>query len=88
MVLPEGFLSYFEEWEKKIGSFIEFKAAPGEPACSPGEEPAGEALRGLPFGVKDNIAVKGYSLSCGSRLLEGLTSPYTATAVKKLEAAG
>jgi aspartyl-tRNA(Asn)/glutamyl-tRNA(Gln) amidotransferase subunit A len=94
LVLPEGFLSYFEDWEKKIGSFIEFKA--GEPEHFSGEGlpktpdggEAGEVLKGLPFGVKDNIAVKGYSLSCGSKLLEKLRSPYTSTAVRKLEAAG
>jgi aspartyl-tRNA(Asn)/glutamyl-tRNA(Gln) amidotransferase subunit A len=96
LVLPGDFLSYFEDWEKKIGSFIEFKAAPGEPEHfsgeglpgTPGGGEAGEALKGLPFGVKDNIAVKGYSLSCGSKLLEKLRSPYTSTAVRKLEAAG
>jgi aspartyl-tRNA(Asn)/glutamyl-tRNA(Gln) amidotransferase subunit A len=58
----------------------------GEAGVSPGSGPAG--LKGLPFAVKDNIAVKGFSISCGSRLLEGLRSPYTATAVQKLEAAG
>jgi aspartyl-tRNA(Asn)/glutamyl-tRNA(Gln) amidotransferase subunit A len=92
LVLPEDFLSYFEDWEKKIGSFIEFKAVPEEPEQFSGEgvpgKETGEALKGLPFGVKDNIAVKGYSLSCGSKLLEKLKSPYTSTAVRKLEAAG
>jgi aspartyl-tRNA(Asn)/glutamyl-tRNA(Gln) amidotransferase subunit A len=38
--------------------------------------------------VKDNIAVQGFSLSCASKLLEDLRAPYTATAVRKLEAAG
>ena len=26
--MPEGFLSYFKDWEKKIGAFIEFKGDP------------------------------------------------------------
>jgi aspartyl-tRNA(Asn)/glutamyl-tRNA(Gln) amidotransferase subunit A len=47
-----------------------------------------EALAGLPFAVKDNIAVQGFSISCGSRLLEEMKSPYTATAVRKLQALG
>jgi aspartyl-tRNA(Asn)/glutamyl-tRNA(Gln) amidotransferase subunit A len=51
-------------------------------------EPQAKGLAGLPFAVKDNIAVKGFSLSCGSKLLEELRAPYTATAVQKLEAAG
>jgi aspartyl-tRNA(Asn)/glutamyl-tRNA(Gln) amidotransferase subunit A len=57
-----------------------------EAGVSPGSGPAD--LEGLPFAVKDNIAVRGFSISCGSKLLEGLRSPYTATAVQKLEAAG
>jgi aspartyl-tRNA(Asn)/glutamyl-tRNA(Gln) amidotransferase subunit A len=93
MVLPEGYLSYAAAWEKKIGAFIQFKPDPagdpgGEGAGSGASAPPASALRGLPFGVKDNIAVRGFSLSCGSKLLEGLPSPYTATAVEKLTAAG
>ncbi|MDR2211935.1 MAG: Asp-tRNA(Asn)/Glu-tRNA(Gln) amidotransferase subunit GatA [Spirochaetaceae bacterium] len=42
----------------------------------------------MPFAVKDNIAVKDFSLSCGSKLLAGFRSPYTATAVLALQAAG
>ena len=45
-------------------------------------------LVGMPFAVKDNIAVQGFSLSCGSALLRGLVSPYTATAVARLQRAG
>ncbi len=45
-------------------------------------------LSGVPFGVKDNIAVRGFPLSCGSRILDGFRSPYTATAVARLQAAG
>lgn len=45
-------------------------------------------LSGLPFGVKDNIAVEGAPLTCGSRGLEGFISPYSATAVERLVEAG
>jgi aspartyl-tRNA(Asn)/glutamyl-tRNA(Gln) amidotransferase subunit A len=84
--LPPGFLSYFAEWEGRIGAFIQAEA---ENAFSGNSGPGDSGrLAGLPFAVKDNIAVKGFPLSCGSRLLEGLRSPYTATAVRKLEAAG
>ncbi|MDR2343495.1 MAG: aspartyl/glutamyl-tRNA amidotransferase subunit A [Spirochaetaceae bacterium] len=83
MTLPEGYEQYFKEWEDKTGAFIEF--AP-ERAAAPVKN--GAPLSGLPFAVKDNIAVKGFSLSCGSRLLSGLKAPYTATAVGKLEEAG
>ena len=49
---------------------------------------AAQALAGVPFAVKDNIAVQGFSLSCGSALLRGLAAPYTATAVARLQRAG
>ena len=39
------------------------------------------ALAGIPFAVKDNIAVKNRPLTCASKILEGFIAPYTATAV-------
>jgi aspartyl-tRNA(Asn)/glutamyl-tRNA(Gln) amidotransferase subunit A len=98
MRLPDGFLSYCSEWEEKIGAFIEF--APDGPETdgrdkggagnTPAASAAGNAaaVAGLPFAVKDNIAVKDFSLTCGSKLLANFRSPYTATAVGKLQAAG
>jgi aspartyl-tRNA(Asn)/glutamyl-tRNA(Gln) amidotransferase subunit A len=94
--VPEGYMTYAEDWEKRINAFIEFKPQGGplpeggvspEPADAASGAPVA-AVRGLPFAVKDNIAVKDFSLSCGSKLLEKFRSPYTATAVKKLEASG
>jgi aspartyl-tRNA(Asn)/glutamyl-tRNA(Gln) amidotransferase subunit A len=46
------------------------------------------ALQGVPVAVKDNIATTELSTSCGSRILEGWVSPYEATAITKLRAAG
>lgn len=48
----------------------------------------GSPLSSIPYLVKDNIAVAGQPLSCSSRILEGFESLYSATAVKRLEAAG
>lgn len=45
-------------------------------------------LAGIPVGIKDVIAVEGMTATAGSRILEGYTPPYTATAVRKLKAAG
>ena len=45
-------------------------------------------LFGVPFAAKDNIAIGGLPLTCGSRILAGYISPYTATAVQRLEHAG
>ena len=45
-------------------------------------------LYGMPVAVKDNICTLEFTTSCGSRILEGYRSPYDATAVAKLKAAG
>ncbi|MBX6350430.1 MAG: Asp-tRNA(Asn)/Glu-tRNA(Gln) amidotransferase subunit GatA [Clostridia bacterium] len=51
-----------------------------------GETPG--PLAGVPVAVKDNISVEGRPLTCGSRILEGYRAPYSATAVRRLLAAG
>jgi aspartyl-tRNA(Asn)/glutamyl-tRNA(Gln) amidotransferase subunit A len=45
-------------------------------------------LGGIPVAVKDNICISEKRVTCGSRILEHYQSPYTATAVQKLERAG
>jgi aspartyl-tRNA(Asn)/glutamyl-tRNA(Gln) amidotransferase subunit A len=49
---------------------------------------ATQPLLGIPLAIKDVICVEGLPTTCGSRLLEGYVSPYSATVVEKLEAAG
>ncbi|MBP5531476.1 MAG: Asp-tRNA(Asn)/Glu-tRNA(Gln) amidotransferase subunit GatA, partial [Lentisphaeria bacterium] len=43
---------------------------------------------GIPVGIKDNIAVKGEKLSCASKLLAPVVSPYDATAIVNLRKFG
>jgi aspartyl-tRNA(Asn)/glutamyl-tRNA(Gln) amidotransferase subunit A len=101
---PERLATYTERVEQKNGeirAFLEFDPvrksghtglqvkdhqAAGTGASSPSG--AVSALAGIPFAVKDNIAVEGFGLSCASKSLEGLKSPYTAGAVARLTAAG
>ncbi len=45
-------------------------------------------LAGIPVAVKDNIAATGLPTTAGSMILEGYRSPYDATAVARLKAAG
>jgi aspartyl-tRNA(Asn)/glutamyl-tRNA(Gln) amidotransferase subunit A len=45
-------------------------------------------LLGVPIAVKDVIAVQGQPLNCGSKILDHFVSPYSATVVEKLKAAG
>jgi aspartyl-tRNA(Asn)/glutamyl-tRNA(Gln) amidotransferase subunit A len=45
-------------------------------------------LLGVPIAIKDVINVAGQPCTCGSRILEGYRSPYDATAIARLRAAG
>jgi len=49
---------------------------------------ASRPLLGIPIAVKDVLAVKGQPLNCGSKILGKFISPYDATAIEKLRAAG
>jgi aspartyl-tRNA(Asn)/glutamyl-tRNA(Gln) amidotransferase subunit A len=69
--------------EEKIRAFLQYAPELGCP-----DSALIGPLAGVPFGVKDNIAVRRFQLSCGSRILGSFTSPYTATSVAKLQAAG
>src|SRR3990172_10939346 len=51
-----------------------------------GEDPG--PLAGVPFTVKDIFCVQGVLATAGSRILSNFVSPYTATPVERLEAAG
>ena len=48
----------------------------------------GAPLAGVPVAVKDNLATVDLPTTCGSRLLAGYVSPFEATAVRRLRAAG
>jgi aspartyl-tRNA(Asn)/glutamyl-tRNA(Gln) amidotransferase subunit A len=78
---------FAESYNTVLNAFLEFdpERAPGEDA---GDGAGHDALTGLPFGVKDNLAVSGFRLTCGSRMLADMVSPYTATAVRRLQEAG
>ena len=45
-------------------------------------------LAGLVVSVKDNLAVRGQRMTCGSRHLEEYVAPYDATVVERLRSAG
>ena len=45
-------------------------------------------LGGVPIGIKDAINVLGESCTCSSKILAGYKSPYDATVISKLRAAG
>lgn len=39
---------------------------------------------GIPIAIKDNIQVKGWNVTCSSKILQGYVAPYNATAIEKM----
>src|SRR3954470_2327612 len=66
----------------ELGAYL-WRAEPGS-ANGAAEGP----LRGAPVAVKDIFCTEGIATTAGSRILEGYRPPYTATAVRRLAAAG
>ncbi len=77
------FASYRERIERHDGELGAFLWTADEG----GSVPEG-ALAGVPLAVKDLFCTEGVPTTAGSRILEGHTPLYTATAVRRLAAAG
>jgi len=43
---------------------------------------------GVPIAIKDNINVKGWDITCSSKILQGYVAPYNATVIEKMLNAG
>jgi aspartyl-tRNA(Asn)/glutamyl-tRNA(Gln) amidotransferase subunit A len=87
---PADYIAKLKERDREIGACIEIRepVTGGSPASGAGSSNGDGPLAGLPFAVKNNIAVRGWRLTCGSKLLSEATAPYSATAVRRLEDAG
>ena len=64
--------------DKELGAYVEQLA----------NLSLGKLGAGVPIAIKDNIQVKGWSVTCASKILQGYVAPYNATVVEKLLAAG
>ena len=75
-----------EAVEPKIDAYlsIDFDAAAKEADKADVDLPLG----GVPIAIKDIINVKGQPCTCGSKILANYRSPYDATVIQKLRAAG
>jgi len=81
--------------DARVGAFISCDAADAlaqaeaaDRALAGGQTHAERPLLGVPIATKDVIAVKGQPLNCGSRILGKFVSPFDATVIEKLKAAG
>ena len=70
-----------EDAEDGLNAFVSLAEAP------PSDAGTG-SLTGVAVAVKDNIATVELPTTCGSRLLENYVSPFSSTAVQKLQEAG
>ena len=64
--------------DKELGAYVEQLA----------NLPLDKLGAGVPIAIKDNIQVKGWSVTCASKILQGYVAPYNATVVEKLLASG
>jgi aspartyl-tRNA(Asn)/glutamyl-tRNA(Gln) amidotransferase subunit A len=69
-----AFLEVFEENALEQARRADQKRSTGKPG----------RLSGMVIGIKDNLCYKDHQVSASSRILEGFTSLYTATAVERL----
>ena len=79
----ERWKAFADARQKELGCFLQL-----DPALGAADSASRGPLAGVPFAVKDNIAVRGFRLTCGSRMLRDFLSPYTATSVERLQEAG
>jgi len=88
-------LDRIQSVDGRLGAFISYDAADAlaqaeaaDGALAGGQTHAERPLLGVPIAIKDVIAVKGQPLNCGSRILGKFVSPFDATVIEKLRAAG
>src|ERR1039457_6177272 len=90
--VTQACLDQIQRVDGRIHAFISHDAADAlaqaDAADKAISEGAKKPLLGVPIAVKDVLAVKNQPLNCGSKILGKFISPYDATAVEKLKAAG
>ncbi len=86
-----AFLDRIAAKDRELGAFLlSLTDSALERALSLDRLPRDERgpLHGVPIAVKDIIAVEGTRTTAGSRILEDYVSPYSATVIERLSAAG
>ncbi|MGD8746796.1 MAG: amidase family protein, partial [Gammaproteobacteria bacterium] len=90
--LTRHFLERIESLDSRLNAFVTVTAEQALESARAADRAraAGEAgpLTGVPIAHKDIFCTEGVRTSCGSRMLDNFVSPYDATVVEKLRAAG
>lgn len=93
--VTQACLDQIQRVDKNLQAFLSYdaedalaQADQADQALANGQTHAQRPLLGVPIGIKDVIAVKGQPLNCGSKILGQFVSPYDATVIQKLRAAG
>jgi aspartyl-tRNA(Asn)/glutamyl-tRNA(Gln) amidotransferase subunit A len=93
--VTQACLDQIQRVDGTVRAFISYDAADAlaqadaaDRNLAKGETHAQHPLLGVPIAIKDVIAVKHQPLNCGSKILGKFVSPYDATVIEKLRAAG
>jgi aspartyl-tRNA(Asn)/glutamyl-tRNA(Gln) amidotransferase subunit A len=90
--LTKSLLERIEASQPRLNAFVTVtgESALAQAKAADAAFASGQAgpLTGLPLAHKDIFCTKGVRTSCGSRMLDNFVSPYDATVVEKLNAAG
>ena len=90
--LARHFLARIERLDPALNSFVTVspERALEEARAADAARRRGEAgpLTGIPMAHKDIFCTEGVKTSCGSKMLDSFISPYDATVVERLRAAG
>ena len=90
--LTQAVIDRVREKDGEIGAYLTFDEEGALAAAKAADEARAAGndspLLGVPVAIKDLINVKGQPCTCASKMLKGYTSPYDATVIKNLKAAG
>ena len=79
--LMQSVIDRFHAENDRIGAYLTFDEESALAAAKANP-------RGVPLAIKDLINVKGQPCTCASKILEGYVSPYDATVIRNIKAAG
>jgi len=90
--LVSGIIRIIGERDEEIGAYLTVDEEQALALADSADETRAAGgvgrLLGVPIGIKDLLNVSGQPCTCGSRILEGYTSPYDATVISRLRAEG